>query len=261
MTIQETHIEFKILMDKADSLNSPNFTPEEIDVFLNRAEDEIIETRYTGNNNSAVTGVEETQKRVDDLKNLVVNGNITTFISNANNKPNGRFVPLPNGLTVTDSLGNVLPKYRHSLNEEATISYIDCNTTTTTNRVKVVYISHNRYNEAIRNPYEKPDKDTVFRLPYGKLTVLIPLLGSIETVELVTDSSSTLTIYHLRYLKDPQRIQYGSIYAVPTTDQMSELSDYLHKDLIEIAARIALEDIESERYKTKITEQSINTTN
>ncbi len=254
MTIAETHIEFKILMDKTDSLNSPNFTPEEIDVFLRRGEAELIETTYTGNNNSSRTGVEETQKRVDDLKNLVINGNLGGFVSNTNNKPNGRFYLLPDGTTITDTLGNILPKYRHALNEEVTISYADCNNATVTNRIKVKFISHNRYNEAIRNPYEKPDKETVFRLPYG-------LIGTTEAVELITDSTSTITTYHLRYLREPKRIQYGSTYSVPTTDQMSELSDYLHKELVERAVRIAIEDIESTRYKTKINEQSLNTTN
>ena len=60
------HIEFKLGLDKTDSLNYPNFEPEEIDLWLNRAQDRFVKTRYVHNNKTET--FEETQKRTDDLR-------------------------------------------------------------------------------------------------------------------------------------------------------------------------------------------------
>ena len=50
MTVQQLHLEFKFRCDKLDSLNYPNFLPEEIDLLLNNAQDRLIKQRYGLNN-------------------------------------------------------------------------------------------------------------------------------------------------------------------------------------------------------------------
>jgi pyruvate/oxaloacetate carboxyltransferase len=234
MTVQEMHYEFKLGLDKVDSLSTPNFIPEEIDVILNNAQEEFI-TQRAYRNNPRQQGVEETQKRVDDLKNIISDYKTSTFSTTADNKPNGIFVNLP-------------VDYRHALQEEVQLTYTNCNNQTTTSIAAIKPITHDRYNKLIRDPFNKPDKQFVFRLALEKTLTN-------ERFELI--SSETISSYNLRYIRQPQRIQYGTQYQVPTTDQDCELSDYTHREIISIAVKNTLEDIESPRYNT--TKNELNT--
>lgn len=229
MTIAEMHNIFKIGMDKVDSLSSPNFLPEEIDVLLNNAQDQLVSQRAFGNNPKR-EGLEETQKRLDDLKNIITNYSTGTFTNTVDNKTNGVFVDLPSN-------------YRHAIQEEAVISYNDCTGTAATNEVEIVPISHDRYNRIIKDPFNKPDTEVVYRLGFG-------VNAGTERFELISDSAVTVSTYKLRYIREPQEMRYGTVYQTPTTDIDCELSDYLHKEIIALAVKNALEDIESQRYQT-----------
>ena len=70
MTITQAHRLFRLSLDKMDGLNYPNFRSEEIDVILNQAYNRWVKQRYS-RSNPKNTGVEENQKRMDDLKNLI----------------------------------------------------------------------------------------------------------------------------------------------------------------------------------------------
>lgn len=230
MTVAEWHTEFKIGLDKVDSLAAPNFLPEEIDIFFNNAQEQFIEQR-SGKNNFKREGLEETQKRVDDLKNIIANYDTITFTTNNFNKPNGVFIDLPSD-------------YRHAIEEEVTISYTDCNGATATGRPDVTPTTHDRYNRIVKkDPFNKPDKTEVYRLGFG-------VQNGNETFELIAGADETITQYYLRYLKEPVSIRYGTAYSSPTTDVDCELSNHTHREIIALAVKNALEDIQSPRYQT-----------
>lgn len=288
MLVSQLHNEFKVGVDKIDSLNSANLLPEEIDIFLNNAQRTFIEQRAYGTNPKR-EGLEETQKRLDDLRNIVSNTTISTFTTNSNNKPNGYFIALPTN-------------YMHAIQEEADIRYNDCNSTkvtssnivsgsiyfvqsgsivynsttytapayftgvtvaanavttftgtgivynSVTKRIPVKPITHDRYNKVIHDPFNKPYQDEVIRLGYERVS-------NNESFELITDGSFSISNYYLRYLREPNEIQYGTTYAVPTTDVDCELSDYTHREIIAIAVQEALANIEANnRYQTKARE-------
>lgn len=234
MLVSQMHNEFKIGLDKVDSLSSPNFIAEEIDTILNTAQEEFI-TQRAYRNNPRKQGVEETQKRIDDLKNITANYTTTTFTNNSSNKPNAVFVNLPTN-------------YRHALQEDVIVSYTDCNNTAATTITQVKPITHDRYNKLIRDPFNKPSKDLVLRLALEKS-------AGIERFELICPN--TITNYNLRYLRQPIKIQYGTQYQVPTTNQNCELSEHTHREIIAIAIKNTLEDIESPRYQS--TKNELNT--
>ena len=229
MTVAQMHEEFKIGLDKVDSLSYPNFLAEEIDVLLNQAQDKFVKQRAYGNNPRKL-GLEETQKRLDDIKNIIDNFESNTFIQNTDNKPNGAFVNLP-----TD--------YLFAIEEEAQISFTDCNEDIATKRVDVVPTTHDRYNKVKRDPFHKPENTEVHRLGFSELS-------GAETFELITGDGNTIDVYYLRYLRTPVSIQYGSQYETPIADIDCELSDHTHREIIAIAVKDALEDIESPRYPT-----------
>lgn len=232
MTSSEMHTYFKILFDKTDSLNYPQFLPEEVDIWLNIAQDKFIEQRAYGNNPRR-EGLEETQKRQDDIRNVIKNFSTSTFTTSANNKTNGRFISLP-------------ADYRHAIEEEILVSYTDCHGTTQQKRVEVLPTTHDRFNRTVDDPFNKPYEDLVVRLVYEG-----------NTFELVTDGVVTPVTYYLRYIKTPQRIQYGSIYSTPTTNVDCELATHTHIEIIKLAVQEALENIQSQRLQSNT--QILNT--
>ncbi len=232
MTISEMQIYFKLLLNKLDSFNYQNLEPEEIDVFLNQGMFRLIEQRAYGTNPKGET-LEETQKRVDDLNNITNTFVSSTFITgtgNDLNQPNGRYVALP-----TD--------YRHAMEEECLITYLDCNSISSTKRVPVKPVTHDRFNKIKKDPFNKPFEDLVLRLSHSRV-------NSSQVFELVGDGVVTLTTYYLTYIRTPLSMQYGSTYSTPTTDVNCELSEHLHREICELAARSVIEIIESPRIQT-----------
>lgn len=226
MLISEVHREIKIGADKVDSLGYPNFLPEELDVLINNSIEKFISVRLYG---SALKpdSFEETQKRTDDLRNLVTNSNITTFTQNTNSKPGGYFITTPTN-------------YWHAIQEDCEIHYTDCKGNSVKAVVPVIPITHDKYNKIVRDPFNKPSNEKVLRLSYG-------LSGSNQQFELITGDSSVLTTYNLRYIRKPAVARYGTTYSTPTTDVEMDLPEPTHKELVKMVVAEILGTIESQR--------------
>lgn len=217
MTASEMHISFKFGLDKLDSNNYPNFEDEEVDLLLNQAQDRYVKQRM-GNNNAKRQSFEESEKRTDDLKNVLVNAILTPAANTTENKPNGVFVTLPD-------------TYWFAMNEDCAISYSDCHGATVSRISKIRAIQHDDYNNIIEDPFNKPWKNEIVRLmENGK-------------VELISESGQTITTYYLRYIKRPNRISI-------TTPTNCELSEHTHQEIVDMAIQIALEGIEAKRQNT-----------
>jgi hypothetical protein len=78
MDVQEMHYEVKLKLNKVDSQDYENLIVPEIDWYLNEAQNIFIKQRY-GISNSKRKGFETSQKRIDDLRELVVKGTIIPF--------------------------------------------------------------------------------------------------------------------------------------------------------------------------------------
>lgn len=212
MAIADMHLEFKERFDKIDSTQNPNLDPEEIDIFLNIAQQELFSELFK-------EGAERTQKEHDYLKNLISNFTTNTFTTTASNKPNGKFVLLP-----TD--------YKRALQENATVTYTDCKDHTASNYVNVYPKTHGEYNEARLDPFNKPNKNKVIRLSTYKS-------GNNETFELIGGTGIIITDYHLRYYREPVTMRYGTHYVPATTDVDCELSIEAQRDIVERAVILA----------------------
>ena len=210
------HTEFKFLMDKIDSASNPLFLETEIDRLLNIAQDKFVTKRAFGNNPRR-TSFEEDQKRRDDLRTLIVQSNLTAIDDPINAKPDSQHFSLPDD-------------YRHAINEEALL-YAE-ETGTNYRRVSVKPITHDRYNKIIDDPFNKPHKNTVYRLGFGDD-------GNI--CELVHGEDQKISLYYLRYLKEPLQIASGQACILP---------DHTHREIIRMAVVEALEGIESPRYQS-----------
>lgn len=224
MIVQEAELQFKLGVDKVDSFNSANFTTEEIDLYISDAQEQFVEQRAYGNNFKRES-LEETQKRVKDLQSIITNANITVFINNTNNKPNGFFVELP-------------VDYRHAINETCTLSYTDCNNSTQSTIIPITALTHDQYNTIIENPFSKPSLKQVYRLSYGRF-------NSKEHFELIIPQNTTLVSYNLRYLKDPSKLDSAQRLTPPGLPASGtlDLADSTYREIIRIAVRNALGDI------------------
>jgi hypothetical protein len=122
MNITQMHDYFRVGVDKAESFSYPAFEGEEIDYFLNKAQERFIKQRY-GINNLKRTGFEQTQKRTDDIREVIeaVNSNVFTN-DGTNTKPYAKDYELPAIAPTTGNPGNI---YWFSIQEEADIVYID----------------------------------------------------------------------------------------------------------------------------------------
>lgn len=78
MTVLEMHISLRQGVDRINSLRNDQLRTEEVDLELNRAQLRFINQRY-GRNNPVRQGFEESQKRIDDLRNLVKEYSDLTF--------------------------------------------------------------------------------------------------------------------------------------------------------------------------------------
>ena len=74
MNNRTAHIQFKVILDKnAQGVafgGAPAFLPQEIDLFLNQGQDEIISNKISGNNALRI-GFEGSQQRISELDYLV----------------------------------------------------------------------------------------------------------------------------------------------------------------------------------------------
>ena len=279
MTVDEMHISYKLLMDKFDSLNYPNFSPEAIDFILNREQDRLTKHRYDGAM-ARNKGFEESQKRSDDLRNITTSASLTPLAASPDNKENGRFVDLPSAsgleyLFAIQEEANVISKVCPErtvvsgsivedgiyIVESDTIDYngITYNpgeffigvtgVTTYTgngtvfqaerNTVNVKPMQHDDYNKIKNDPFNKPVVDNENK----QLRRL--QLGS--RMEILLPEGAILETYILRYIRKPRRISLSSSIDC-------ELAEHTHQEIVDMAVSSTLESIESPRYRSNLNE-------
>lgn len=234
MTITEMHQSFRFGLDKLDNLNYPNFLPEEIDLLLNQAQERIVKQRY-GTTNTKRTSFEETQKRTEDLKELVRHVNLNFQTNNFRNiTPESRFVTLPNDhwFVIQERVVQECDK----CNSTPLYTEVDDqNNETSVNGMyaEVRPIQHHEVDKVLKDAFKAPDYDKVLRLMVDGM------------VEIIPSSVCTPVKYRLRYIKKPIDV---SITSNPIVN--CELSEHLHQEIVDEAIKIALEGIEAKRNQT-----------
>ena len=128
MTIAEMHIAINQGLQKIGSFHADNFLPEEIDLELNKQILRFVEQRYNKKGNKYQTGFEESQKRIDDLRSLVVEySQNTNYKSQIGPKHyiDSFTLPIPVASGGQQFEAN---DYLHLLNVRALVEYSGCET-------------------------------------------------------------------------------------------------------------------------------------
>jgi hypothetical protein len=229
MTAAEMHVAVKMGLDKSEALSLPAFQAEEIDFWLNNSVDRFIKTRYSGNN-MFYTSFEQSQKRVDDLRTLIVEVRIVPAVAvNVYDKPNSYIV----------ASASFPSNYMLFLNDEVTITFTHSILgTNTTVRTGVTECTSDSYFTKVSDPYG----EHVLHLDTAR-----PLrMFSEKGVELITDGNYTVTYYYMRYIRKPAVILLGAVNC--------DLPEHTHREIIEMTVNKLIENIESPRYQTHTVE-------
>lgn len=214
MTSEEMQYNFELKMHTISSIRKP-FESYDINQFLNKSQDDIVDARYSIRDGSRQEAFEKDEKIRTELAELIVDTVISTFdTSNSALHTNGSFVDVPSD-------------FLYSLSEQCTIVYTDCNDNTATSDAKVKPVTHDEYNININNAYKAPYNELIWRMDYSSPT------ADTKRHELITDGTYTISSYKLRYLRRPNRINI-----LDGSD--CELNSNLHEEIVDRAVRFAM---------------------
>ena len=231
MNNKDSHIYFKVILDKnAEGVaygGCPAFLPEEIDLFLNQAQLEILSNKITGNNpiratlESSVTNISELDRLIATDKNIFAYKNqYNEFVAkDAHNEDDSR-------LTII----GVQLKYNNTLQANCGITSHD-----------VARLFKQTYNNIpwVENP--------IVVLEDNKILLYVdPVLMTTPPYEPRIDSNGNYYILDVTYVKKPTKFDYKK-----PTEELDFSEDVMY-EIINRAVVIALENVESQRSQTKI---------
>jgi hypothetical protein len=226
----DMHQAIRLYLDKSTSLTgSVDFLPEELNFWLNEAQDRFIKQRLYGNNYKQQK-LDDSQKRIDDLRTLIVTSDFQS-LSNSSLGINVKYTYLPDV--------NTGAPYMFYLNSEVysvvSNSPIYSNTLQTGENITIELLS-NYIKDSVNNPYIRRPL-TYFYLEGG-----VPALAFIYGEEFIPVSC------RITYIKRPKKLVSGTPGTYETNT--CELAEHTHNEIVVMAADMLVENIESQRVQT-----------
>ncbi len=219
MTINEAHNYIKLEIDKTSSLELPAFESEEIDYWLDDSILRFVKQKYSGNNVKGES-FEQSQKRMEDLQNLI-----------------NRVSMVPSGSSVYDNAEQFdlssISSYLFSVQETADITYNSVEST-----VRIIPISHDRLSMKLDDPFSGHN---IF---YNTAKPL--RLYANNYIILIGDGNYSIDTLNISYIKQPEKMAD----IVNRDLEYTDLNDSSMHEIVKIAANSMLENIESPRYQT-----------
>lgn len=229
MDINALHLHIKQKLDKTSSLELPSFEDEEIDFWINDTIYVLLEQIIEGITLQK-TGVEEAQKRLDEIKTLIVSG--LSLSSNANSYYDNNFCfDLP-------------VDYFRYLGDQVKI-----NTGTSTSKVGTTTVNADTLTIKLKDPFSEHNLHHQTAEPLRMLRGDETSLKGGELIY-ITDGNYTIDNCYLTYIRKPIEVSKSS-------NITSDLPVTMHHKLADVTARRMLENIESNRYNTFSAETSI----
>jgi len=227
MTVQEMHYAVDQGLQKVGSSVYDSFLSDEIDFWLNRAQDRFIKQRLHPITDPKKLGFSKTIKRLDDLR-MILSVDYTDGI-----------IP---STTVAFQNFDLPVDYRFLVNARVSMHYNPCGNQVSTSDPEVI------------RDLRIVEQDKAYTMqgnPFSKSTGENPM-GFIfdENIRVFQDGKSFIlkTVY-LDYLRIPTQINLSLL-------QDCELAEHTHQEIVDIAVRNMVEAIESPRYQTNSIEQS-----
>lgn len=237
MTVGELNNEFDIHYNSIAGQSSPNLDLYEKSIFFTKAQLELVKDYYDPQSNRKQKGFEASEKRRTDLKELIKNYKSLIYFSDNNAiDSNSKFFNIPNDVFIIT-------------NEKGIIKDTGCFEGKSLN---IKPMTQDEYNIQIDNPFKRPNEKVAWRLDFSKI-------NNNKVVEIVTPYKIE---YNLRYIKYPKPIILGDLntlfpsenlsidgFTLPST---SELSEEIHKEILDRAVELALRDYKPSGLESKI---------
>jgi hypothetical protein len=222
MTIQEAHYDFKIKIDKVDSLKKRNFLTHEIDWILNEAYLLFIKQRF-GINNVKQASFETTNKRKTDLRTLQV--------KSPERQPG--LVPVLSHVGVFETnLSDLLYKPAVITNMAIKVKKGTCE--------KIIRdvkpVEHDDLNNYLTNSFYSPS------LIWSRgIYVEGQGLGTEGSLYFYTNGEYDIEEVYIDYLKLPKRVWFGNYntldgkYVIGNPPVTFEVPEFVHNEIVDIA--------------------------
>jgi len=226
MTVQEMHIAVNLGVQGLGPSRFDDFLEEEIDYALNKAQMRIVKQSYNYDSRLRPRGFEQSQKRVDDLKNLIKTSELTPVASIS-----------PYDFVVEVELPS---DYMFGVNFRAKVKHENCKVLS--NRITL----NNPITEAVNlRIVQHDDIDDVLKDPFNTTKKDAPLF-TVDNNKLVIYENATFIVERVftTYLKVPSQISLS-------LPQDCELSEHLHQEIVEEAVLILLSDTSNPRVQQK----------
>lgn len=271
MTVEEMHNEFDITLDKISSSSYQELEPWEKDFYLNEAQMRIIKQRYSGKNTYR-KGFEENQKRIDDLKNLVISRFCKVTKVNDPTNPQWGSISTENTYRVDLSTmyafevdWNTTVKPRVAIPREEPV-YENSQgewEPEVPNRNKATYEKYMFFVQATANVsnscgdkyqfvrlIQQNNFEIILKDPFNKPRTDYPVMYFEEGDIYICAGDGKVNDFLLTFIKFPKQMNLGT-YS-DSDKQDCELSEHMHKEIVQAAATIALENLSSPRVQSQI---------
>ena len=233
MTITEMVYDFKLKLDKVDTEQKRNLKDWEVDWLLNDAI-QVFLNQVVGGNNIRLTGFEEEQRRIDDVRTLVI-------------KSPSSLQPVIAPITIITNQEYELPladlafDYYQLIRLRVDLAKTGCSP----KNIGVTQVQHDDLNEALLSPFHKPD------FTWGKvLTTYGSSTSGVNdgSIYFYTDGFSITGCYP-DYIKEPNKVWIGTYTPLngitPSGPVNCDLPEQVHPRISDLAVDIATGIIQS----------------
>lgn len=247
MTVSEMHLALRLTLDKSTSLaGAVDFLPEEFDYWLNEAQDRFIKQRVYGNNDTGKK-LGDDSKRISDLSKIIFTSTLTFTTSNISQDVIGnayisrQYVLIDgNGTNVVKANeASTIHRYSYFISALAT----QVTTGSLTNSIPCVFaidpfaLDAYRANDMLSNPY--------IRRPL----IFESNIEGNRALELIYDNQNSFDYLIVTFVGKPLKL-VNSNPVVGVSTITCELNEHTHIEIVNIAAGLLLENIESSRTQT-----------
>lgn len=246
MTTTEFSNRFDILYNGIATNDAPPLDLYEKSVYLTKAQLQIVKNYFEPKGNKYGDGFEQSNKRRNDLNELIRTYKSTIEISSDDGiDENSQFFKIPNNTFLI-------------IQEKAKVSSSD--SCINNKYIGVKPKTHDEYNVQKDNPFKKPNEKVIWRLDYYSQN------SGNKNVELI--SPYTIKEYALRYVTYPSPIVLGDLVSLfpgesLTIDgvaqaQTCKLSESIHDEILDRAVELATLDYKPQELQARM---QVNTRN
>lgn len=219
MTIQEMHKAVYEELHKTGSWLLGDLDSDQVDYFLNSAQEEFVKQRFYRGSNSKGVGFEDTMKRLEDLRELVYINYDDTIAPN---------------LSATEVELDLPADHMFLINLRILMRYSACAAPTVQSPI-------------VKIPARVVETEQVFemmRSPFHRSTHKSPLATIYEDQVRVFQGQRFLVIgIEADYIRQPRKLSLD-------LEQSSQLSPHTHLEIVKMAVNSVIESMQSPRVQT-----------